>query len=599
MTDRQICEDGLRALRVGRTDDAVRHFDSVRWPVDDAGLWAALAIAAIRQGRHADADAALQHYFHRQFSAGAWSDELADYLLNQQLPFAAARVRGEILAARRVTVYTPAYACRDTLKRCLRSIFTQTYPIHEVVVVDDQSPDDSVALARRLGAKVFTHDANRGLAASCNTALRHAQGEFFVKIDSDLELHPAWLEHAMAAFEGEQVVGVGGRLVEHRTATIPDRWRRAFMPQHWGPDRLDDAPGLFGADCVFRTSALREVEGWDARYRTNFEDMDLSLRLKARGGQLVYEPRAWARHLRRDDLVSVLRTFWSWYSPPLRDRGAYASLAHAASAISQNHAVVNQRVNACVQNGWGELLYPTFLLYFWLCLRDVQYVHRLGNASADAAQQTARGVYRLVRGQLHAAYQLPARVAERALSDLRTCLPDASDGETDLLPAADAAYVQAFQQEPYLNGLSPAYGLLLDASLRAVIEDEDEHGPVQQNRPLTILFNPPGLDSTARWLYPSRREPLARRIREGGGRVLFLDAAARQLDEHNAHERVIGAEPATVVYSAAEGGWDRIAASARRLRLLTPKGIRLVLVDAGPHHSGLFDEVQTAAVEPR
>src|SRR5262249_3519712 len=156
---------------------------------------------------------------------------------------------------RRVSVYTPGYGAEDYLERCLRSIQAQTYPVHEVLVVDDRSPDRSTEIALRHGVRVVYHKDNLGLAASCNTALRHCTGDFVTKVDSDLELSPTWLERAMLAFRDARTAGVGGRLVEHRTGTIPDQWRAFFMAQHWGPRRLDDAPGLFGADCIFRVDA--------------------------------------------------------------------------------------------------------------------------------------------------------------------------------------------------------------------------------------------------------------------------------------------------------------------------------------------------------
>jgi hypothetical protein len=84
------------------------------------------------------------------------------------------------------------------------------------------------------------------------------------------------------------------------------------MPQHLGPaDRID--PGfLYGATTACRVSVLRELGGWNEEYRSNFEDVDLSQRIKKSGFKLLYAPACRAWHLRRDNLESVLRTFWNW-----------------------------------------------------------------------------------------------------------------------------------------------------------------------------------------------------------------------------------------------------------------------------------------------
>jgi len=84
------------------------------------------------------------------------------------------------------------------------------------------------------------------------------------------------------------------------------------MPQHMGPaDRVD--PGfLYGATTACRVSVLRQLGGWNEEYKSNFEDVDLSQRLKKSGFKLLYAPACRAWHLRRDTTESVLRTFWNW-----------------------------------------------------------------------------------------------------------------------------------------------------------------------------------------------------------------------------------------------------------------------------------------------
>src|SRR5262249_9463725 len=211
---------------------------SAAFSSDTAASWYELGLAYSRAGWQQAAEAALRRAADRG-QAEAFS-ALADLLLEQGLPFAAmqalrgAGIRGQPrlrqleaqYPAQQVSVYTPGYGCEAFLERCLRSIKAQTYPVHEILLVDDRSPDRSTEIALRHGVRVFYHEENRGLAASCNTALRHATGEFLAKIDSDLELEPTWLERAMLAGTDPHTGGVGGRMVEHYTVTLPDRWRR-------------------------------------------------------------------------------------------------------------------------------------------------------------------------------------------------------------------------------------------------------------------------------------------------------------------------------------------------------------------------------------
>jgi glycosyltransferase involved in cell wall biosynthesis len=624
-----------RAFQERRFAEAVQFLEPLAWSRQDPELWNNLGVVYYQLGWQPEAEAA----FRRALGCGARRPvhftNLVDQLLAQGLPHSGMQVLRQAAAAgvpetdwqprlrqleeqypvEPVAVYTPGYGCEGFLERCLRSIQGQTYPVHEVLLVDDRAPDGSTAIALRHGVRVFYHSENLGLAASCNTALEHCRGRFLAKVDSDVELSPTWLERAMLAFEDAQTAGVGGRLIEHRTATLPDQWRQRHLAQHWGLKRATDPDGLFGADCVFRVEALAAVGGWSARYRMNFEDWDLSRRLKGAGYHLVYEPRAVARHLRQDGLYDVLRNLWNWRHPIPQERGTYDSMARATGVISWHRGLATRQFNASVAGGWFDLLYPSFLLFFWFCLRDLQQVLRRGRGEPRAVSQTGLAVFLLVRHQLRREGAVPGHVAERTLEDLRrgACgfleeaeraalasearldelLPPAVTAPADVLrvlreqlPAAEAAYLEAFDREPFLSGINAGTGALVGLSARAFTAEEQELRDASPTRPRYVVFNPPGgaadaaAMATRRWLRPSLIEELARRLRRRGASVRVLDAVAVGLDEEEAHERVLGTEPAAVVYTAAEGGLERLAASARRLKLTGPEGMRLLLTHA-------------------
>lgn len=97
-----------------------------------------------------------------------------------------------------VSVLVPVFKVEGYIERCARSLFGQTYHNLEFIFVDDCSPDDSICVLRKVindypersdAIRIFHHDRNRGLAASRNTALDNATGEFVCAVDSD-----DWLE---------------------------------------------------------------------------------------------------------------------------------------------------------------------------------------------------------------------------------------------------------------------------------------------------------------------------------------------------------------------------------------------------------------------
>ena len=97
-----------------------------------------------------------------------------------------------------VSILVPVYKVEGFIERCARSLFEQSYRNLEFVFVDDCSPDDSIGVLQRVikdypqrenAIRIVHHDHNRGLAASRNTALDNAIGEFICAVDSD-----DWLE---------------------------------------------------------------------------------------------------------------------------------------------------------------------------------------------------------------------------------------------------------------------------------------------------------------------------------------------------------------------------------------------------------------------
>jgi glycosyltransferase involved in cell wall biosynthesis len=74
----------------------------------------------------------------------------------------------------------------------LQSALDQTWPNTEIILVDDGSKDQTLAVAKRYeSAKIkIVHQQNRGSAAARNTALREAQGDFLQYVDADDFLSP-------------------------------------------------------------------------------------------------------------------------------------------------------------------------------------------------------------------------------------------------------------------------------------------------------------------------------------------------------------------------------------------------------------------------
>lgn len=120
-----------------------------------------------------------------------------------------------MLGGKRIAVVLPAYNAADTLERTFLDIPRDI--VDEILLVDDASQDETVAVARRLGIRTFVHPVNRGYGANQKTCYREAlklDVEIFVMVHPDYQYSPKLIP-AMASMivSGEYDMVLGSRIL--------------------------------------------------------------------------------------------------------------------------------------------------------------------------------------------------------------------------------------------------------------------------------------------------------------------------------------------------------------------------------------------------
>ena len=101
-----------------------------------------------------------------------------------------------------ISVIIPTYNRFVALQNALASVYAQTLPPSEVIVVDDGSTDGTAEMVRREYPDVkLLIQNNQGVSAARNTAIQVAEGDWIALLDSDDEWLPKKLETQMAALE--------------------------------------------------------------------------------------------------------------------------------------------------------------------------------------------------------------------------------------------------------------------------------------------------------------------------------------------------------------------------------------------------------------
>lgn len=175
------------------------------------------------------------------------------------------------------------YNGEANVARSIESILRQSYCDFEFIIVDDGSTDATSLIlssfAKQDSRIVVVSQTNQGLTVSLNNAFRLAQGEYVARMDSGDFSHPRRFETQVSFLDEHSDVGVVGSWYnwvsnEHSQEVHTDtgasyiRWRLLFHSP------------FAHASAMIRSSLLREVDGYDTRFRYS-QDYALWTRLSS------------------------------------------------------------------------------------------------------------------------------------------------------------------------------------------------------------------------------------------------------------------------------------------------------------------------------
>lgn len=215
-------------------------------------------------------------------------------------------------AGHSISVVMPAYNAAHYMPLVLPPLLTMLYAgeIAELLVVDDQSTDDTVKVAEEMGATVLINPVNGGPGAARNLAAQHAKGDILWFVDSDVIAWPGGAAQILPAFDNPDVVAVFGSYDE---TPMGQTWISKYknLTHRYYHQRGNEEATTFWAGCgAVRKSAFLEINGFDVEtyQRPSIEDIDLGYRLRAAGGRILLLPDLLGKHLKVWTIRNVIQT---------------------------------------------------------------------------------------------------------------------------------------------------------------------------------------------------------------------------------------------------------------------------------------------------
>lgn len=195
------------------------------------------------------------------------------------------------------------------LKKFLPSVYNTTYPNIEFVLGDNDSTDNSIAFVQTNypHIKILQNEINYGFAGGYNRILERVEADYYILLNSDVEVTPSWIEPMIRLMEEEGYTAMQPKIksfhqkthFEHAGAAggfidalgYPFCRGRIFQFCEEDNGQYDQNIEIFwatGAALCIKADAWREVGGFDDDFFAHMEEIDLCWRLKKLGYKIGY-----------------------------------------------------------------------------------------------------------------------------------------------------------------------------------------------------------------------------------------------------------------------------------------------------------------------
>ncbi|MEI2749614.1 MAG: glycosyltransferase family 2 protein [Ferruginibacter sp.] len=208
---------------------------------------------------------------------------------------------------------------RAFLEKFLPSVLAGTYPNQRIIVADNNSTDDSIAFLQEYFPQVsiIKNHSNEGFAKGYNTALKQVQSDYYVLLNSDVEVTPGWIEPVIELMESdEQIAACQPKLLAYHQKNLfeyagasggwidnfgyPFTRGRIFDTCEEDKGQYNNAIPCFwasGAALFVKAAIYHEMKGLDEYFFAHQEEIDFCWRLQLWGYKVYVQPASVVYHV--------------------------------------------------------------------------------------------------------------------------------------------------------------------------------------------------------------------------------------------------------------------------------------------------------------
>lgn len=192
-----------------------------------------------------------------------------------------------------LTLIIPVYNEERHLKNCLEAIKNQSVKPDQVIVVNNNSSDQSAVIAGRYDFVNLVNEPKQGLIAARNHGFEMASGDLLARINANFTIDRDWVKEVKKSFQDKTVGGATGPAKAYILPIFAnqksDFWSRFYF---WNMLGNFGFQIMWGANMVIRRSVWQQIKAQTSYDdKAVHEDQDLSVLVASIGKKIIFNPK--------------------------------------------------------------------------------------------------------------------------------------------------------------------------------------------------------------------------------------------------------------------------------------------------------------------
>ena len=203
----------------------------------------------------------------------------------------------------KISIIIVNYNGKILLEKCLESLFKVNYDNFEVILIDNNSTDETIDFITKNYPSVIVIklDSNKGFAEPNNIGSKIAKGDYLLFLNNDTVVTPNFISELVNVMESDEKIAICQSLLLKPDGAIDssgdfiDKLGVVYNSKT-KTDEIRIISSARGASMLIRNSVFKQLDGFDEKFFVSFEDVDLGWRAWILGYRVMVVPKSIVYH---------------------------------------------------------------------------------------------------------------------------------------------------------------------------------------------------------------------------------------------------------------------------------------------------------------